>query len=333
MPISTAEINRIRRIISDSITLLNLDLKGCRVLTEVGSNFFMFTPIIALMANADKVYAWTRDSRFGMGEEIIRECKELIAQFGLVGDIEFACNERPIHHIGSANLVTNLGFVRPLDSDFLEKLPGNCVVAGMCEAWELRPRDLDLEFCKKKGIEVAGTWENHPDLKIFDGCGHLAIKMAQEAGFEVYQNNIIVWSDDHFGDVISEAFKIFGARQVIKTNNVHELVRIIADIDFIFFCDYNEQRKIIGTGGFINIAGLQRINKGLGFIHLYGDIDFMSAKELGLRIYPEKIGQPSIMTFTLAHLGPGLIINLHTAGLKVGECLLKNEPSTLVQKI
>ena len=56
-------------------------------------------------------------------------------------------------------------------------------------------------YFKQKGIKVAGTWENHPDLKIFDGCGHLAVKISQEAGYEVYQNKIIVWSNDHFGEV------------------------------------------------------------------------------------------------------------------------------------
>ena len=30
--------------------------------------------------------------------------------------------------------------------------------------------------------------------------------MALNAGYEVYENKIIVWSDDHFGEVVKEAF-------------------------------------------------------------------------------------------------------------------------------
>ena len=328
-----SEIYRIKNIIKKSIRDTNLDLCGQTILTEVGSGYFVFTPIIALMANAKKVYAWVKDSRYGTAKDISIMCDNLVQEFEISNKIEYGINVRPEKHISEASIITNLGFVRPINEYFLNHVSENVSISGMCEAWELRPADINLKLCKEKDIRVAGTWENHPDLKIFDGCGHLAIKMVNEAGYELYQNNIIVWSNDNFGEVISSAFERFGAKKVIKTTNIDDLYNNITETDFVFFCDYHEQRKILGDGGFIDILKLYELNRGIGIVHLYGDIDNDKVKNQNIHIYPNKRGQASIMTFTLAHLGPIPIINLHAAGLKVGECLNKNEENTLVQLI
>lgn len=324
-------IERTKSLIDRVIRELALDLTDKAVLTEVGSGLFLVTPLIALRANARKVYAWVRDSSYGKAEDIMRSCKELVNEFQLPDNIEYGINQRPAHHISSADIITNLGFVRPLNSEFLDQVSEHSVIAGMCEAWELRPADIDLHYCKQKNIKVAGTWENHPDLKIFDGCGNLAVKMALEAGYEVYQNNIIIWSNDHFGKVVENGFKNFGANKIIRTTDPGTLYKNIKDIDFLFFCDYNESRQIIGHNGFISIDEIQKLNKGVGIVHLYGDLDNNYIKEKNLNVFPDKKGRASVMTYTLAHLGPKLIINLHAAGLKVGQCLIDGNENELVQ--
>ncbi len=330
---TNSEIYRIKLIIERSVKKLELDLSRFTVLTEVGSGYFVFTPIIAAMANAKKIYAWTRDSQYGKAEANVRLCRAIMNNLNLKTDIEFAVNERPEKHIASADIITNLGFVRPIHESLLKHVSSNCVVSGMCEGWELRPSDINVQFCLENKIPIAGVWENHPDVKIFDACGHLAVKMSLAAGYEVYQNIIIVWSDDHFGDVISKAFKNFGAKEVIVTTDIKILMEKVKEVDFIFFSDYDEMREIIGESGFINLEVLKEANNGIGIVHLYGNINSQYIKDIGLNVYPTKNGKAMAMTFTLAHLGPIPMINLHAAGLKVGELLQNKIDNSLVQML
>ena len=60
-------------IIEQTIKRLDLKLNSYIVLTEVGSNNYIYTPIIPLLAGAEKVYAWTRDSSYGSGEHIAKQ--------------------------------------------------------------------------------------------------------------------------------------------------------------------------------------------------------------------------------------------------------------------
>jgi hypothetical protein len=50
-------LNRIKRLINKSILDFSLDLSGFYVLTEAASGYYMFTPIIAALAQADYVLA------------------------------------------------------------------------------------------------------------------------------------------------------------------------------------------------------------------------------------------------------------------------------------
>lgn len=332
--ITPNEIYRINAIIDRVIKNLELDLSGMNVLTEVGSHYFLFTPIIALKANANNVFVWTRDSAFGKGAEIVKQCNDIIDLLEIKGTIDYAINERPVTHIKKADIITNLGFVRPLNEALLKFAdPSKSVIPAMCEAWEVRREDVDLEFCREKGIKVAGTNENDPSIEVFNGCGPLAIKMANEAGYEVYQNRIIIWSDDQFGEVVEKAFLDYGADAVIKTTDKAILKASIAETDFIFFCDYSETRPVFASNGFIDVDELAGINPGFGVVHLYGDIDHTYLQNKGVRVYPGIKGYALKMSLTLAHLGPTPVINLHTAGLKVGEYLKKNRTHPLVQKM
>ena len=64
---------RALNIINDTIKSLELNLNSFVVLTEVGSNNFIYTPIIPLLAGAKKVYAWTKDSSYGKSEDIVKK--------------------------------------------------------------------------------------------------------------------------------------------------------------------------------------------------------------------------------------------------------------------
>ncbi len=71
------------KLIRAAVKTLEIDLSGQTVLTEVGSNNYILSPIIPLLAGAKKVYAWTRDSRFGKSADIISECISIAKSVGL----------------------------------------------------------------------------------------------------------------------------------------------------------------------------------------------------------------------------------------------------------
>lgn len=310
----------------NAIQSTQLSLEGLNILTEVGSNNFLFTPLIAALAKAQKVFAWTKDTKFGEGEYIVECCKKLMKELQIDPErIIFRINERPEKDISEANIVTNLGMVRPISLEFIEKMKTSAVVPYMCEAWELRDGDVDINSCTKRGIKVAGTWEGHPDLKIFDACGALSIKLAQEASFEVYQNKIAIISEDRFGEVASTAFKSLGAKvTLIKPNETNQ--QNWNDYDFIFLADYQSENIYLGKNGLLN-------SEKIPIVHLSGKISNQFALENSYFIYPNQDGFSKRMTRTLADLGPKPIIDLHTAGLKVGEDLFRNRNNEYAQKI
>jgi len=324
---------RIRFLIQEAIEKLRLDLSGLTILTETGSGYFSLTPIIAAYANAAKVYAWTRDSSYGKGTHNIGESKKLLGKNNLKSRVVFRLNRRPSKDIETADIITNLGFVRPLNEDFVSRTKSGAVVSLMCEEWELRSDDIDIDACRRYNVRVGGVRENHPRLKIFDSVGALAIKLCHEAGLEVYQNKIAIWSKDEFGKVIKKAFEDCGADKVFVINRNSDFERIAykTRLDFLFIADYGSSAAVIGNRGMLD-TGL--VSKQVGaVIHLCGEVDFDFASSKGLTVYPQANGKSQRMTKTLAYLGPKPVIDLHAAGLKVGEALYRNKKSEFAERI
>jgi hypothetical protein len=267
-----------------------------------------------------------------LGSETIKKCKELAKKLDVLDCIEFSNNKQNIQHIESANIITNSGFLRPIDKNFLRYVNSEkCVVSLMFEAWEFRESDLDLQACRKANIKVAGTWENHPLIKVFNATGHLAVKLIMEAGFEVYGNNIAVWSADDFGITAAKELKNLGASSVLLTADKAELLSALSQLDFIYFCDYAGNISLIGSDGILDFDNIKEINPGIGIVHLFGDIDIKECVNHCLRVYPHKNGYPQIMTETLAYLGPDPFLNLTIAGFKVGEYLISEKNNDLCQ--
>ncbi|MEE1884703.1 hypothetical protein [Pedobacter flavus] len=317
-------------IIRKAINALNLDLRGKIILTEVGSQNYIYTPIIPLLAGAEKVYAFTKDTSYGKACEIKDRCFHIAFSIGLADKLEVGENILDTRWLSEADIITNSGMLRPLDKDKLIHVKDNAVIPLMFEAWEFRREDLDLDFCRLNNIKVAGTWENHPKIRVFDAVSALAIKMAFEAGFEVVNNKIIIWSDDHFGDQALKAFSNLGAAQCIITTDAAVLLQNIHDVDFIFIADYSETADY---SEILNVDQLLTINNTFGLVHLYGSLyaDFFLRK--GISVYPPKDGRAQVMTYTLGHVGMHPIINLLTAGFKVGQELILDDCTNLTQKL
>ncbi len=321
------------KLIKKSIKKLDVDLSGLTVLTEVGSGSYVISPIIPLLAGAKKVYAWTADSRYGKAADIIEECLEIAKILGVENQIEFSPNFKNPEQVKQADIITNSGFLRPLNEIILKDINPRCVIPLMYEKWELRDSDIDIAYCQQKNIKVAGTWENHPSIGVFTGVGHLAIKLCLEAGMEVYQNNIFIWSDDHFGEETETAFKKFGANKVYHSTKKEEFYTVLESLDILYLCDYDEKKSYFSEGGIFDLKKIKEINSSLTIVHLYGDVDHELLQKNEIKIYPAKRGHASLMTETLAYLGPNLIVNLQVAGYKVAQSMYHGKASDLAQPI
>ena len=183
---------KLQHIIQD----LNIQLQNECVLTEAASGAYSCTPILAALAGAD-VHAFARDSKYGSARESINEVQALAEQCGVSNSIHFHIekNEMPWER---ATVVTNSGALRPLDSAVLERVSASCRIPLMFEAWEFRSQDLDLDFCKSKGIRVAGTNERHPQVDVFGYLGDMVVRLIQEAKQTPYRNKFIVVSNNDF---------------------------------------------------------------------------------------------------------------------------------------
>lgn len=317
----------VRGLIQQVVSKLALDLSDLTVLTEAGSGWFLFTPLICLEAGCQNVKVWVSDTAYGTAEQISSQLVEVCQQ------LEFSCerldiakNTRPAAHIAQADIVTNLGHVRPLDAGFVRQMKPGSVISTMSEAWELRPGDIDLLACAAAGVAVDGVWENFPTLRIFDFVGPLAAKLCFEGGAELFQDNILVISGDPFGIVVSNYLRSMGAAKVDLESPELVSPDLASQYDLCVLCDY------IGESSPFTKHRLGQ-NLNCKVVHLAGELDFQACVAAGLQVYPGCNGFRFRMTRTLAHLGPRPVLSLHAAGLKVGENRCRGIESSLNQVV
>ena len=312
------ESARIVRLMQAAAAHLALDLEGLTVLTEAGTNAYAVTPVLAALAGSTTVYALTSDSSFGSSEEACRQVEELSEAAGLdEGRIRFVTDRGCIPP--GIDVVTNLGFVRPIDREILGKLSAFGVVSCMHESWEVRSEDVDLQACRELGIAVAGVCEDFDGMDVFQSCGQLAVKICLEAGLEVAGNKIVVMSSDRFGPVIVAALRA-NLADVRLLATAGELEKAGSGNDAVVVADYLAEQPAI-DGGEEALEEFAAANPASTFVQFAGALPLDRLRALGLRVHPGKPLEPRRMMFTLAHLGPRPVVYLHAAGLKVGELL------------
>jgi len=308
---------RARRLIHEAIKALGLDLRDLVVLTEAATRNYVYTPVIAAMAGARMVYGLTRPSHYGTVQEV-EEVTCLFAHLCGVAERVRVITEKTPDVVGQADIVTNLGFVRPIDQTMVEWMKPTAVVPLMCEAWERRPDDIALSACKAKGILVLGTNEDHPALNIFSYVGWLCQKMLFDAQIEVFKSKIVVVGSDKFGRVVARHLAQAGA-SVQLLPNLQEGIPGSDAIDALVVADYSRDDVIIGPGGDMSSAHLACIAPGVTVIQFAGRVDLADLAAQGLAVYPRVAIGAHRMAVTLAGLGPRPVIELHAAGLRVGQ--------------
>ena len=232
--------------------------------------------------------------------------------------------------VGRADIITNLGMVRPIDRRFISLMKPTAAIPLMCEAWEAREGDVDLEACEEKGIPVMATNEDHPDLDVFNASGILCVKMLFQSGLEIYGNKITVLSNDKFGRVIAHFLEINGAQvSLVFQLKTQESRSRLYDSDALVVADYTCREILVGPGGHITGKELFKIAPSIRVIQFCGPVDIEELRKQGISYYPEKQGSSFKMGMTFADLGPRPVIDLHCAGIKVGEAMARARMSGL----
>lgn len=313
---------RVIRLIRDIIKRLELDLSGLNVVTEAASGVFAVTPIIAYLAGAEDIIAITADSKYATASEVISETKLLAALVGGENKIHVTQDKTPAT-FRHADIITNLGFVRPLNRDLITALKPGSVIPLMFEAWEFRPEDLDLQACRDLGIAVAGTNEDFPALDVFNYSGWLCQKMIMDAQIELHRSKIMIIGSDKFSHTI---YKTLGQTisHLKRFDDLTEnLLPELEETDGLVIADFSRTDQIVGRQSAVSGARLAQQAPDLTIIQFAGDVDVDDLKQHGLTVYPEHRLGPQRMSLTLGALGPRPVIDLHAGGLKVGELLAR----------
>jgi len=332
-------LHKIPELISKTIDLLKLDLTGFTVLTEAASGPYSVTPVIAAMAHAKKVIALTSDSRYASTAEVILQTHQL-EKLCKQDTIEIATT-RSSKFFAQADIITNLGFVRPLDIKVISHMKSTAVIPYMCEGWEIRSGDVDFDACKKHEIPVLGTNEEYPILNTLSYCGWLCIKMMLDAKIELPHSRILIVSGDKFGPIIKK--ELVKAGLAVKLSVIQKPIDI-SQSDVIIIANYTTEDEIIG-----HYILPKDVNKLKPSIIQFAGKNNLKNLDYDINVYPIKTLSPHRMACTFSELGVKPVIELHALGLKVGESLayarkergfgidesiqyaLKNSPGDLIQ--
>ena len=319
---------RCHRLVQKAISKCGLDLSGFTLLTEAATGYYALTPLIAAKAGAESVLALTRDSRYGCADTIREETMAMAERWGIADRLEILLS-REDERIGTADIATNLGFVRPLDGPFLQRLKPTTVVPLMFETWEYRPEDVDLRECRRLGIPVLGTNETHPALKIFQYVGYLALKLLLEMDVEILGTTVAVLGGGHFGAAVVDVLEKSGADvTLLPTDRPGEVdvsawAEPLSTCDALVVAEHTNRETLIGPSGRLTARKLKALNPGIVLAHVAGGVEQDDIEAAGIPFAPPRIAPPGHMSLATDYVGPRPLIDLHTAGLKVGEAMAR----------
>lgn len=313
------------RLMRSVIEDLNINLKGMNVLTEAASGPFAVTPVLAAMAGANQVVAIGKNSTWGKVDEVSKHLHTLSCEAGCLGRI--TVSDRPaIEHASNMHIVTNLGFVRPINAALVAKLPADSAVPLMWEPWEYRAEDIDLQACQARGIPVLGTNEAHPRLSIFAYLSRVVERLLYERDIEVERSRLLLISSAPFGPAIEQGLRRSGAHvfRVDPVDAMHwvtESMSYFENLDALVVAEHRSRGVIIGRGG-LSAQALK--DAGVEIIHLCGSVDEKEMVATGLCKHPLRKVPQGVMTVTTDYVGPRPVIDLHAAGLAVAAHMVRS---------
>lgn len=315
---------RLASKIEEAVAQIGPDLSGQKVLTEAASGPYMATSVAAAFAGAEQVYACTRDSQWGLAKDVAHSTIELANLLGVSDRINIS-TQPPIELATGLDLVTNLGFVRPITNRVVSKLSRSACISLMWEPWEFRHTDIDIGACSKREIAVVATNENHPHVATFRFVGLLALKLLMECNFEVADQDVVVIGSDPFGKACSDTLTDVGAR--VEVYNPQQcwpdesIAQAIEVADAVVVAEHSFKDEILGHNTPQLVNWISR--RHLPLIHICGHVDADYLSSCGIYKYPSKVVPEGFMTLTTSHVGNKPVVDLHVAGLHVGSIVAR----------
>ena len=317
--------NRMLNFIKSRIRYYKLDLTDKIVYTEFGTGSYIFTPLIAFLAGAKKIYAINKDSSYGRYDDNKKEFIYLLKILYIKTDKIILVKEKKKEHLSEVDILTNSGFVRPIDRFTINNLKSTTVIPLMWETWEFREQDIDLEYAREKEILILGTNESNLGLNIFNYRGFLVSKLMFDCNLAVHDDKILLIGSGRLGEGIADFFKRnnIDYKWINLDNNMelNTIASYLKEVDAIIFAEHCYNKLLIGENGLLNLENIKILNLLVQLIHICGNIDMDFINKLNLSIYPSNPKSFGYMSVTGDYLSPKTTIELVTAGFKVGEVM------------
>ena len=320
---------RTLRLVERAIAGRRLDLSGLRVLTEAAVGYRRLTPIIAALAGADEVYAVGRDSADASRRDAEAQTGWLAGVAGVQDRIRFFPTrlQAPLHTV---DIVTDLPGVRPVDESIVRNLTTGAVVTLMRGTAAWRAADVDVASCRRAGIPVAGLDEDAVGL--YRWTALTAVHGLLELGVEIAGATLAVMGDGPAYGHVVRALAQLGARILVATPDNAGRVALyggekiggslgdeaargrLAEAEALVVCPGEPGRRVIGASAEVDARQLAATAPHLAVLCLGGEVDRRGLAAAGLACRPA--AGP-------ADLLPQAVVELHTAGLKVGEAMAR----------
>lgn len=332
-------MTRFAALMKEMVRSLELDLSEKVVITEAASGHYAATPILAALAGA-QVHALGKDSEYGTFEDVVEQIGRLLGDLGSPR-VTFLREVTP-DLVARADVITNTGHLRPIDRNMLRHAKDTCVVPLMYERWECREADVDVPFCRSRGIRVGGTNERHPNVGVFDYLGDMACKLIFDAGLCLRNNTFVVVANNDFGPYIANRLARMAGR-VGVVGRPEDLplydsgvawlsdfpdVRVpeeYRDAGAILFTAHPFDVEWIGpAGSAIPASDLRR-----HFTHPYvlrfaGDVSVTDLEAHEVAYHPPHV-KSGHMGIIPSEIGPDAVVRLQAGGLKAAQLMLSGE--------
>ncbi len=325
---------RLRALVTRTVERLGLDLRDLTVVTEAATGHFALTAVLAAWAGAARVITVARDSRHGTAVQAHAAVARWRKRLG-APDRVVPVERLDAAVLGQADLVTNLGWVRPLDAVKIRAMREGAAIAAMCEAWELRPGDIDRRACAARGVRVGAVNEDHPAVDVFEHNGLLAVKMLHALQIEVHGARIAVAGEGKFASRIAAALARLGA-EVRRAPALagDRAAWALENSDALIVADYTREDLMLGKRGELTVESLLKRAPHAAVVQFAGWVRAGELRAAGVPVFPEEEIGPRRMGRTMAFLGPAPVVGLHAAGLLAGAMLLgRPGPEGLLQRV
>ena len=314
------DARRLLALMSQCVDEMSIDLSGAVVLTEAATGPYVVTPVLAALAGAQEVIGVTRASRHGSVDDVRRQTAALAEAAG-VADRVWVTDQHPRSLVSRADVVTNSGHVRPLDSVLVAAMKPTAVVPLMFESWEIQAGrfDVDLDALARRHIPFSGTNERHPAVDVFSHLGTMATKLIVDSATAVHGARVLVLCDNPFEPYLERGLAGAGARAVVRPDvwsvpdSFHPEVVLVA--------------LRPGPSAVLPEADVELISSRWPdalVAQFWGDLDREALERASLRYWPRTAPPPGHMGVLPSDVGPEPVVRLQAGGLKVASVLRRS---------